>query len=87
MEHFAVGIVSFASAIFFPVVYFLGFQLRRLGAWSQRKEVPNDRVGFFLLVAAIFGFAAGSFAQPLWNKGAECKAAGQPVVSCVLFAK
>ncbi len=87
MEHFSVGIVSIAFAIFFPLVYFLGFQLRRLGKWSKREEGPKDRVGFFLLMALIFGFATGSFAQPLWDKGTECKVTGQPLAPCVFFSK
>lgn len=85
MDHFAFGIVSVAFGILFPVMYLVGFQVRRLAAWSKRTPGPTDRVGFFLVVATIFGFAVGSFAQPLWNKGVKCKAAGQPVISCVLF--
>jgi len=87
MEHFTIGIVSVVFAVLFPVMYYIGFQVRRLGAWSKREQSPKDRIGFFLLIGAVFGFAVGSFAQPLWNKGTECKAAGQPVVSCVLFPK
>lgn len=87
MTGFSVGIVSIVLAAVFPAIYFLGFQLRRLGAWSKREESPKDRVGFFLLVAAIFGFAVGSFAQPLWDKGAECKATGQPLATCVFLSE
>lgn len=87
MEHFEVGTVSFAFAVLSPVLYFVGFQVRRLGAWSKRVEGPKDRVGFFLVVTAIFGFAIGSSAQPLWNKANECKAQGQPVISCVFLPK
>lgn len=87
MEHFSIGIISFAFMTLFPALYFVGFQVRRLGAWSKREEGPKDRIGFFLLVAAIFGFGVGSFAQPLWNKADECKLAGQPVLSCIFFPK
>ncbi|ADR35401.1 hypothetical protein Sulku_2752 (plasmid) [Sulfuricurvum kujiense DSM 16994] len=87
MEHFSIGIVSFAFTVIFPIFYFVGFQVRRLGAWSKREDGPKDRIGFFLLVAAIIGFAVGCFAQPLWDKASECKAAGQPGLSCVLFSK
>lgn len=48
MERFSIGIMSFALAIIAPILYFIGFQLRRLGAWSKRKEAPKDRVVFFL---------------------------------------
>lgn len=87
MEHFSIGMISFAFAILFPILYFAGFQVRRLGAWSKRKEGPKDRIGFFLLVTAIFGFAIGSFAQPLWDKADECKAAGKSGLSCILFSR
>lgn len=87
MDHFAFGIVSVAFGLLFPAMYFVGFQIRRLAAWSKRAPSPMDRVGFFLLVAALFGFAVGSFAQPLWNKGIECKAASQPIVSCIFVSK
>ena len=87
MEHFAVGIVSLVSTLVFPLVYLAGLQLRRLGAWSKREKGPQDRIGFFLLVAAVFGFVVGSFAQPLWNKGVECRAAGQPLGACIFLAR
>lgn len=87
MDHFAFGVLSVALGLLFPALYFVGFQVRRLAAWSQRTPGPTDRVGFFLLVAALFGFAVGSFAQPLWNKSIECKAASQPIVSCVFVPK
>lgn len=83
MEHFSVGMISIVFATALPVAYFLGFQLRRLGAWSKRQDGPKERVGFFLLVLAILGFGVGSFAQPLWNKGVECKAGGQPLAVCI----
>ena len=86
MEHFSIGVLSFISAIIFPILYFTVFQLRRLGAWSKREEGPKDRIVFFLIVTALIGFTAGSLAQPLWNKGVECKAAGQSIIPCVFFA-
>lgn len=87
MDHFAFGVVSVAFGFLFPAIYLVSFQIRRLAAWSKRAPGPTDRVGFFLVLAAIFGFAVGSFAQPLWSVAGECKAAGQPVLSCVLFPK
>lgn len=87
MEHFSIGMISVALAILFPAMYFTGFQLRRLSAWSKREAGPKDRLGFFLLATALVGFAVGSFAQPLWSKGVECKAAGKPVASCVFFPR
>ncbi len=87
MEHFAIGMVSFVLSILFVLAYLAGFQVRRLGAWSKREEGPKDRVGFFVLVMAVVGFAVGSFAQPLWNKGVECRAAGQALATCMFLPK
>ena len=85
MEHFSVGEISYTFVVLFPVLYLLGFQLRRLAAWSMREEGPKGRVAFFITLSAIFGFVVGSLAQPLWSKASECKAQGQPVISCTLF--
>ncbi|SFU32257.1 hypothetical protein SAMN05216339_101338 [Nitrosomonas eutropha] len=84
MQHFEIGVLSFVFAITLPVIYFIGYQVRRLGAWSKREARPGDRIGFFLIMALVLGFVFGSFAQPLWSAGVSCHAAGQPVVPCVL---
>lgn len=84
MQHFEVGRLSFVFAIALPVIYFIGYQVRRLGAWSKREARPSDRIGFFLIMALVLGFVFGSFAQPLWLAGVGCHAAGQPAVPCVL---
>jgi hypothetical protein len=65
------------------IAYGYGFQL----AWSRREEGSKDPVGFFVTVLAILGFAIGSFAQPLWDKGAECLAAGQALVKCMFLQR
>ena len=87
MEYFAIGTVSFIFAVIFPVLYFAGFQFRRLGAWSKRAEGPKDRIGFFLVVALIFGFSVGCFAQPQWDKVNECKSQGKTIFSCIFTLK
>lgn len=84
MEHFAIGTVSFLFAILFPILYFFGFQARKLGAWSKREEAPKDRVGFFIIAATLFSFSVGCFAQPQWDKISECKAQGQPIMPCLI---
>jgi|GEM_PF-3462737 len=68
-----------AFAVVFPALWLIQYQLRKLGAWSKRADAPKDRVGFFLIVTVVFGFALGSFAQPLWDKASACKASGQPI--------
>lgn len=87
MDHFEFGVLSLAFGIVFPVLYIVGYQVRRVAAWSKRAHGPTDRIGFFVPLFAILGFAIGSLAQPLWSKGVECKAAGQPVFSCVFIPR
>ncbi|ELI6431872.1 hypothetical protein RRM65_001610 [Aeromonas salmonicida subsp. salmonicida] len=85
MSHFAIGILSFSAAILLPVLYLVARQLRRFGAWVQRNEGPRERTGAMVVILAALGFAGGSFAQPLLEKGQECQAQGQPVVQCMFF--
>lgn len=82
--HFSLGILSVGGALVLPAAYFVRYLLRRSGAWFKGEEGPKDRVIPFMLLWAVLGFGIGSFAQPLWNKGAACQAAGQPVVPCVM---
>jgi hypothetical protein len=51
----------------------------------QREEGPKERVGAMVVILVIVGFGVGSFAQPIWDKGAECKALGKTVAACVFL--
>lgn len=85
MEHFSVGFLSFVLALAFAGLY-LGFrQLRRLGAWVQREEGPKERIGAMVVIFLLLGFVAGSLAQPLWDKGVECRLSGKPIFACVFL--
>ncbi|WP_050470675.1 hypothetical protein [Herbaspirillum chlorophenolicum] len=84
MTNFSIGVVSFALAILMPIVYLLGFQVRRIGAWSKRQPGPTDRIGFFILVTALFGFVVGCFIQPHWDKGEGCRDSGKSPIYCFL---
>ena len=84
MEHFAIGLLSFVFAAILVVFYFVARQVRRFGAWVQREDGPKERAVPMAAILAIIGFVAGSLAQPMWNKGAQCAAAGKSVVPCVL---
>lgn len=86
MFDFSVGLVALVLAIVFPALYWVGFQIKRVGAWSMREEGPKDRVGFFLIVLAILGFVIGCFAQPQWDKVMACKASGEPMGTCLFFS-
>ena len=83
MELFAFGAVSLVFAAALPLLYLVTFGLRLAGAWIMRTPKPTDRVGPWLLIAAIVGLAFGSYVQPLWDEGVECRASGQPIVACL----
>ena len=87
MEHFSFGWVTLLFILITPAVYMFGRQVRRLGAWVQREEGPKERVGAMIIIFAFIGLLAGSAAQPIWDKGSQCKAARKPVLSCVFFSR
>lgn len=84
MENFAIGFWSWALAAVLVVGYLLAYAMKRVGAWSQKKKPPGDRVWFFAMVAAISGFLVGSFVQPTWGHLAECRGAGYPLFDCLM---
>jgi hypothetical protein len=81
---FSVGLMSFLFAAFFVGLYLLKLLLEKIGAWSKRKDGPQDRVLFYVVLNAIFGFVVGSFAQLPWEAGLACHAKGQPLIPCVM---
>jgi hypothetical protein len=85
MGHFAVGSMSLVSAIVFPLLYLVGYLLNCGEAWMRRAQPPRDRVIAFLVLAAVVGFVAGIYAQPPWDRGVACNAAGESVLACVFF--
>ena len=84
---FAIGWLSFVVPVMLTLAYLAGYQARRWAAWSKRQQGPTDRVSFFVVMAIALGFVLGSLLQPMWNKGAACKAAGQALAPCVLLSK
>lgn len=52
---------------------------------ERREEGPKERVGAMVAILVVFGFGAGSFAQPVWDKSAECKALGKPIMACLFL--
>jgi hypothetical protein len=85
MQHYSFGFLSLLFALSFPVLYVVARQFRRFGCWVQREEGPKERVGAMVVILVIVGFGVGSFAQPIWDKGAECKALGKTVAACVFL--
>ncbi|KPX06463.1 Uncharacterized protein ALO73_02888 [Pseudomonas syringae pv. daphniphylli] len=80
---FEIGILSFALPLTFCLLYLAGRQLRTLGAWMDNTDKPKERAKAYLVMAILFGFVMGSLMQPLYNKGSECSAVGQPLVPCL----
>jgi len=83
----SIGYLSFALALTAPLVYLAGRQSRRLGAYimSDETQRPKERVGFFVPAFIVSGFVLGSFVQPLWDRGQECKVRGEAVFVCVFL--
>ncbi|WP_081935670.1 hypothetical protein [Burkholderia sp. 9120] len=82
MQHFSIGIVSVVFAVLFAgavVVRYAGVLIKK---WYQREDGPKDRILVGIVAAAAFGFVAGSFVQPAWDKAEVCKANGEPIVPC-----
>ena len=82
MGYSSVGIMSLLFAILLPVLYLLMYLVRLADAWMRRDQPPRVRVIAFIVVFAVFGFVVGIFAQPLWDHGVACNAAGKPVLAC-----
>lgn len=87
MPEFSIGLVSFLLAIAFPAFYLIGYGARHFDSYLKGGNPPTDRVKAYLIIGIIFGFAAGSFIQPVWDKGSECRDFGQNVIECMLPAR
>jgi len=83
---FSIGWLSFVLATLCAVLYLVGRQVRRFGAWVQNDEGPRERAGAMMVIAALCGFIAGGLGQPIWDKAMTCKQQGQPIFACALLA-
>ena len=84
---FTVGWSSVALAAVLPLVYLLGRKVRQGIAWMNGSEPPRERPAPYAVVFLVSGFIFGSFLQPYWDRGVQCRDAGRPVFSCVLFPR
>jgi hypothetical protein len=82
---FSIGVVSLGLAVLALVMYLLGRQVRRFIAWMNGAEPPRERPVPYSVLFFIVGFVLGSFLQPPWDRGVQCREAGRPVVSCIFF--
>ncbi|KAB5626272.1 hypothetical protein F7234_03810 [Pseudomonas putida] len=81
---FTLGIYSAAGVAAMIAVYFAFYGARCMDSWMKRQPMPTDRVWAYVVIAAILGLCAGSFAQGLVDIHAACSAQGQPVGRCLL---
>jgi amino acid transporter len=80
------AILTIAGAIAFCLLYLVGRMCRAVLAWGNRDPEPRERVGFYLVIAAAFGATAGWLAYEPFVTIQQCRAAGEPVISCALFS-
>jgi len=85
MAHFSIGLLSLVFAGLFVLAYLLRRGVQHAHAYLENEPGPKDRRNAKIALFAVGGFILGSFAQPLWDRGVECKNAGQPVAACVLL--
>lgn len=79
---FTLGFYSIAGVVAMIALYFLFYGARCLDAWMKRQPMPTDRVWAYVVIAALLGLCAGSFAQGLADIHTECAAYSQPVGPC-----
>lgn len=84
MNYFSFGIFSLAGAVFFPALYLLVRQGRRLVAWIQRDPVPKERWEAMIVILGLLGFIGGCGVQHLVDQTAPCRAYGQAVIRCLI---
>jgi hypothetical protein len=82
---FSIGAVSLGLAALALVIYLLSRQVRRFIAWMNGSEPPRERPVRYSVLVFIVWFVLGSFLQPSWDRGVQCRAARQPIVSCIFF--
>ncbi len=80
---FTLGFYSAAGVAAMITLYFLFYGARCMDSWMKRQPMPTDRVWAYVVIAAVLGLCAGSFAQGLVNIHATCASYGQPVGSCL----
>ena len=81
---YSFGIATFVCAVGFPLLYLLlGRPWQHFAAWVDREQKPKQRAGAYVVILAVLGFAAGSFAQPVVDAGVACHQKGQAIVPCV----
>ncbi|WP_153066258.1 MULTISPECIES: hypothetical protein [Xanthomonas] len=85
MEHFSIGVMTWAFGIGLPLLWLIGHGMRVLNAYSMKREPPTHRLGFYLPACLLLGLAFGCFAQPLWEKALACKEQGGKIGACLFI--
>jgi hypothetical protein len=73
-----------AGAVSFCAIYFAGRAFRTFIAWADRNPAPKERVGVYLIMAALMGGIAGGLAYSTYASSQQCKANHQPLLPCLM---
>lgn len=83
MEHFSIGLLSWGLAVLLAAAVLINYLVRKAGAWYKGEDPPKDKIMVGVALAAVVGFAFGSFFQPNWDQLTECTGNGQTVGQCL----
>ncbi|MDZ4348233.1 MAG: hypothetical protein U1A22_01705 [Xanthomonadaceae bacterium] len=75
------------GAIASVAVYLIARQLRRFSAWAMRQAGPRERVGVFIVLAALLGAVVGGLVHQPVTAAMTCHAHGESVIACLLPSK
>lgn len=78
-------IFAIIGAFIFCSLYLVGRFFRAVLAWGNRDPGPKERVGFYLIIFGAMGAFAGWLAYQPFVAVQQCRAAGQPIISCALL--
>ena len=67
------------------LLYLAGRLLRKGIAFMENRPGPRERVGAFLILAAVLGATVGGAVYKASMVVHECRAAGESIISCVVF--
>ena len=69
------------------LLYLTGRMLRKGIAFMENRPAPRERVGAFLILAAVLGAITGGLLYKSSLVIQECRATGEPVIPCVVFRR
>ncbi len=80
----SVGMMCVYGALVLMVGMALNWLARYIAAYMNRTEKPKDRIVLKIVLAGIAGAVIGGFAQPQWDRGANCRESGGDAIRCLV---